>query len=169
MKWLFIDHENIGNLDSLDTSIYRKVYVFVGATHKALKINFIQLHQNVSLEVVKIKNVGQNNLDFHLSYFLGKLDVIADREIEFVMLSKDKGFDHLISFINDSGRKCRRELLSVPKKLDNPLKVDIQNANKLVETPKTQTKTNPVLGNSLQRKVSDIISRLSKIAGKKEI
>lgn len=167
MKWLFIDHENIGNLDSLDTGIYRKVFVFVGATHKALKINFMQLHQNVSLEVVKIKNVGQNNLDFHLSYFLGKLDEIADREIEFVVLSKDKGFDHLISFINDSGRKCRRELLSLPKNRMSAPKEDTQNDIKYVDPPKPQSEKNPVLDSSLQQKVSDIISRLNKIAGQK--
>jgi len=114
-KWLFIDHENIGNIESLDTKIFEKIYVFVGASHKALKINFVQLHQNVSMEVIKIRNVGQNNLDFHLSYFLGKLDATTDSNVEFVILSKDKGFDHLIRFINDNGRKCSRESLSTLK------------------------------------------------------
>ncbi|MBU2514288.1 hypothetical protein KJ966_23375 [bacterium] len=167
MKWLFIDHENIGNLDSLDTGIYRKVYVFVGATHKALKINFIKLHQNVSLEVVKIKNIGQNNLDFHLSYFLGKLDTTADKEIEFVILSKDKGFDHLISFINDSGRKCRRELLSESKDQSIDLHVESQINSKVIEPEKTPTRTNPILSNDLQQNVSDILNRLNKISGQK--
>jgi len=178
MKWLFIDHENIGNLDSLDTSIYQKIFVFVGATHKALKINFIKLHQNVSLEVIKIKNIGQNNLDFHLSYFLGKLDEIADKEIEFVVLSKDKGFDHLINFVNDTGRRCMREQLSDAKNQKNELKKD--NSQKTVQSDKVNQinnivnvsekeppQTNPILANDLQQRVSDILQRLNRIPGQK--
>lgn len=158
LKWLFIDHENIGNLDHLDTSVFQKIYVFVGATHKALKINFIQLHQNVTLEVIKIKNIGQNNLDFHLSFFLGKLDVLAESDIEFVILSKDKGFDHLIRYINDTGRKCRRELIPVVKNENQLETIVVESQDGFI---------NPILPNDIQKEVSDIMGRLKKIAGKK--
>ncbi|MBU3915531.1 hypothetical protein KKA14_08340 [bacterium] len=179
-KWLFIDHENIGNIESLDTKIFEKIYVFVGASHKALKINFVQLHQNVSMEVIKIRNVGQNNLDFHLSYFLGKLDATTDSNVEFVILSKDKGFDHLIRFINDNGRKCSRESLSTLKNSQKIQTTDVPSESQGSEVDRQinqQGRTNKIakdtpvdsspLAEDIQQKVSDTIGRLKKMAGNK--
>ncbi len=108
-KWVFVDHENVGHLNDFETEDVDKIFVFVGATHKTLKINFIKLNDNVSLEIIKIKKIGENNLDFHLSYHLGKLDVTSDSDVEFIVLSADKGFDHLIQYIHDNGRICYRE------------------------------------------------------------
>jgi hypothetical protein len=108
-KWVFVDHENVGHLNDFETDGIDKIFVFVGATHKTLKINFIKLNDNVSLEIIKIKKIGENNLDFHLAYYLGKLDVTSDLDIEFIVLSADKGFDHLIQYVNDNGRICYRE------------------------------------------------------------
>jgi PIN domain-containing protein len=108
-KWVFVDHENVGHLNDFETDDIDKIFVFVGATHKTLKINFIKLNDNVSLDIIKIKKIGENNLDFHLAYHLGKLDVTSDLDIEFIVLSADKGFDHLIQYVNDNGRICYRE------------------------------------------------------------
>lgn len=107
-RYLFIDHENIGKLDEFDQSSFQKIFVFVGALHRSLSVKFINLNESVSLEVIKVKNVSPNNLDFHLSYYMGKLDAEVNQDIEFVVYTKDKGFDHVIDYINSNGRNCSR-------------------------------------------------------------
>lgn len=39
---------------------------------------------------------------------MGKLDAEVDQDIEFVVYTKDKGFDHVINYINRNGRNCSR-------------------------------------------------------------
>ncbi|MBU2646735.1 hypothetical protein KKI24_18645 [bacterium] len=187
-RWLFIDHENIGNIESLDTGEFNKIIVFVGATHKTLKIRFVQLNQNVTMEVIKIKNVGQNNLDFHLSYFLGKYDLTADSDVEFVVLSADKGFDHLIRFISDNGRSCYRRSLSTLKKrsavvdTDDDAETDTdvpRDTDSILHKTTSRKKrpakkaapekvvSSPQPPEDTQARVADIISKLNKMSGQR--
>ena len=57
---------------------------------------------------MKIKGLSKNNLDFHLSYYLGRYHSIAPKDFIFTVVSKDKGFDCLIAHICSKGRKCLR-------------------------------------------------------------
>jgi hypothetical protein len=59
------------------------------------------------LEWIKIEGQGNNALDFHISYYLG-LYSAAKEYGEYIILSKDKGFDPLIRFLNSIQIKCRR-------------------------------------------------------------
>lgn len=168
-KWIFVDHENVGHLEKFDIASIEKLYVFVGATHKALKIGFIGLNHGLSIEVIKIKEIGNNNLDFHLAFYLGKLDVTEDPEIEFIILSKDKGFDHLIQFINERGRNCRR----VTKEslcINSPVTPKTSaKANSPIEDKLKAAKEKPLpapIPNDIRNKVSHVIENLRKVPGK---
>jgi len=58
--------------------------------------------------LLKLKAVSPDNLDFHISYYLGRFDALADAKITFVVISNDSGFDPLLSHLVETGRPCER-------------------------------------------------------------
>jgi hypothetical protein len=66
---------------------------------------------------IKLKTMGDDNLDFHIAYYLGKYAEIANPDIEFHVVTKDNGFNGLVSHIKNTGRKCSKVTFQVkPKK-----------------------------------------------------
>ncbi|MGC3874772.1 PIN domain-containing protein [Halomonas sp. GXIMD04776] len=108
MKWAFIDYENIGSLGKIDLSIYEKIIVFLGAKQPKLDFTDIKYDKPINLVVVQLKAIQDNNLDFHLAYYLGKFDTQADNAIAFEVISNDSGFSPLIAHIKNSGRICKQ-------------------------------------------------------------
>lgn len=106
--WAFIDYENIPSLEEIDLSAYTKVIIFLGAQQSSLNFGKSKYRAPVQLEVITLHNSHANNLDFHLSYYLGKYDALCSPEITFHVISKDKGFTHLLHHINANGRKCNQ-------------------------------------------------------------
>jgi len=107
-EWAFIDLENIGSLSKVSIENYDVIYVFVGS--KQSNISFIpkSTEKFVELKILKIKESSKNNLDFHLSYYLGKLDQETKKDVGFTVISNDSGFDNLIKHIISLGRRCKR-------------------------------------------------------------
>ena len=107
MKWAFIDYENVGNLDSIDLAAYEKIIVFLGAKQAKLDFGEKKYDKLLNLVVIQIKATQANNLDFHLSYYLGKFDASADHKIAFEVISNDHGYEPLLSHITSNGRLCK--------------------------------------------------------------
>lgn len=109
-KLLLIDYENIQNinLEQIEKTDYR-VFVFIGASQNKIPFSLVGAAQRFGnkLEWVKIDGNGPNALDFHIAYFLGSR-IERERNSEYVILSKDKGFDPLVRYINKQNVKCRR-------------------------------------------------------------
>lgn len=136
--WCFIDFENLPK--ALEYAIsskndFARIFVFIGSQQK-VKIDLSDT--TIPLTLVKIEGTGKNNLDFHLIYYLGKCQEIASETVEFVIFSKDTGWDRLIKFIQQEGRVCRRigefKKTAVPKTMPttNSLPADVQQViNKL--------------------------------------
>ncbi|KHD05649.1 hypothetical protein PN36_02930 [Candidatus Thiomargarita nelsonii] len=104
--WCFIDYENLPSaLEYVISNDYARILVFLGAQQKNVNID---LSKQTTAEVIKIKGVGKNNLDFHLIYYLGKCQANAGNHVEFAVFSKDTGWDNLIQFIQNEGRTCHR-------------------------------------------------------------
>ena len=53
-----------------------------------------------------IQGISPNNVDFHLSFYLGKYSAIAPADVLFSVYSKDKGYDNLILTIDKMERFC---------------------------------------------------------------
>lgn len=106
MKWAFIDYENIGTLKGLDLSIYERVIIFIGANQRKINICDEKYTHPVNITLVKMDTISPNNLDFHLSFYLGKFANEAPENIEFEVITNDNGFMPLITHINSSGRAC---------------------------------------------------------------
>lgn len=112
MKWAFIDYENVGCLSKIDLSTYEKVVVFIGAKQPKLDFGDKKYETPINLVLIQIKVTQSNNLDFHLSYYLGKYDQEACSNISFDVISNDNGFSPLISHIKSNGRTCKQVKLS---------------------------------------------------------
>jgi hypothetical protein len=106
MRWAFIDYENIGTLKNIDLSGYDRVILLVGFKQPKVCFGDILYDNPINITFIKLADVQKNNLDFHLSYYLGKFDAEADKHIKFEVISNDNGFEPLVNFIASNGRKC---------------------------------------------------------------
>jgi ribosomal protein S27AE len=106
---LLVDYENVHTIDlsRLDDS-YRAI-IFVGASQnppKAARLNGTA-HRFRRVDFQKITGNGKNALDFHIAFHLGRA-FETDRETICIVLSRDKGFDPLLLYLNKNGLPCRR-------------------------------------------------------------
>ena len=108
-KFLLIDYENIQKVNLSDVPDNTLVRVFVGQSQKNIPFELVQQAQRFGqcIEWIKIEGQGSNALDFHIAFYLGKLQT-EHKRASFIILSKDKGFDPLIKYINKSKVSCRR-------------------------------------------------------------
>lgn len=110
-NYVLIDFENVQpkNLELLTKHPF-KVFVFVGASQTKVPFDLadsMQLLGN-NAKYIKIAGNGQNALDFHIAYYLGEL-ASKDPGSSFHVISKDKGFDPLIRYLNSRNVSVQRE------------------------------------------------------------
>ncbi len=128
MKYAFIDYENVNTLDidGINLCEYARIFLFVGAADNQ---NYVMLPSNIdnmlNISLIKVHKIAKNNLDFHIAYFLGRLDVTVNKDVEFHVLSYDRGYEGLCEFISSqpNGRRCRlllaRQLANIQPLLEN--------------------------------------------------
>ena len=118
-NYVLIDFENVQpkNLEILADHPF-KVFVFVGANQTKVSIELAEAMQVLgnNAHYIRISGTGQNALDFHIAYYIGKL-AAGDPNANFHVISKDKGFDPLIKHLK--GQKIRvqreRDLAEIPQ------------------------------------------------------
>jgi ribosomal protein L31E len=130
MKWAFIDYENVGGLGKIELSIYEKVIVFLGAQQPKIDFGDKKYDTPINLVLVQLKATQSNNLDFHLSYYLGKYNSEASSSVSFDIISNDNGFSPLIAHIKSNGRNCKQV------KIANALGVTTKLITSLTSKPK---------------------------------
>ncbi|MCY3621548.1 MAG: PIN domain-containing protein [Gammaproteobacteria bacterium] len=107
--YILIDYENVKAIDL--GPITDKAYhlmVFVGASQHKISTDFaMQVQSLKAAEYVRISGNGHNALDFHIAYMIGRL---AEREPDasFHIVSKDRGFDPLITYLKANNIKASR-------------------------------------------------------------
>lgn len=114
MKWAFIDYENVGCLGKVDLSQYEKAFVFIGATQSKLSFGETKYVAPIDLTILTLQVTQSNNLDFHLSYYLGKYNEEAADDVVFEVISNDNGFSPLIAHIRANGRQCKQVKIKTP-------------------------------------------------------
>ena len=123
-NYVLIDFENVQpkNLELLTTHPF-KVFVFVGASQTKVSFDLADSMQLLGNDAryIKIAGNGQNALDFHVAFYIGEL-AAKDKDANFYIISKDKGFDPLIKHLE--GRKISiqrvKDLAEIP-----PLRVSV--------------------------------------------
>lgn len=100
-NYVLIDYENVqpSALSALEKEHF-KVIVFVGANQAKVAFDVAAQLQRLgpSASYVKISGNGPNALDFHIAYYIGHL-AAAEPDAYFHIISKDTGFDPLISHL----------------------------------------------------------------------
>ena len=100
-NYVLIDYENVqpSALSVLEKEHF-KVVVFVGANQVKVAFDVAAQLQRLgpSASYVKISGNGPNALDFHIAYYIGHL-AAAEPDAYFHIISKDTGFDPLISHL----------------------------------------------------------------------
>lgn len=108
-RLLFVDFENVQNVDltKVDSSI--RIVIFVGKNQKTLSLDLVMKSQSLGsrLEWKQVDGHGKNALDFFIVYYVGKT-LEKNPNTECIILSKDKGFDPLLKYLRLKDRKCSR-------------------------------------------------------------
>lgn len=148
MKYAFIDYENLHSLDGLNLVEYERIFLFVGATNKCINLTE-KFSDEIHITLITVKEIGKNNVDFHIAYYLGKLDTIVDKRIEFYILSNDQGYNGICQFISQQNNKrvCLRIENNKPEEqtvenIPEPQKIDkvTQAVNEYIAYIKQTTK-----------------------------
>ena len=110
LNHVLIDHENVqpAALSLVDRSDVR-IWIFVGASQTKLSADLaIAAHSMGSrVRYVRISGNGSNALDFHIAYYLGQL-ACQEPDAYFHIISRDTGFDPLLSHLRADKRKAYR-------------------------------------------------------------
>ncbi len=106
---LFVDYENVQTLDLAALPGDWRVRVFVGSAQKSISITTVLAAQALGprLEWVRSVDGGPNALDFIIAYSLGA-ELARSPATPCVVLSKDRGYDALLSYLKAQGHTCRR-------------------------------------------------------------
>ncbi|GBO54295.1 hypothetical protein APA_2243 [Pseudanabaena sp. lw0831] len=110
-NYILIDYENVQNIDLTclkEKSFYIKI--FIGTNQTKIPIDLVLKSQELGNQVewIQINGSGKNALDFHITFVLGKL-VQKDPEGFFHIISKDTGFDPLITYLKNQKVLCNRK------------------------------------------------------------
>lgn len=118
ITYVLIDLENLTPKDlALLSGDQFHVRVFHGRKQKSISIEafspLVQLGERAKL--VSSPGEGSNALDFLIAFELGRLfhqhriaETASPKKVEFVVLSDDKGFDPLMSYMTEKGFSARR-------------------------------------------------------------
>ena len=108
---LLVDFENIQDLDYLkklrNTDL--EVRVFIGPQQAKLPTALVRQAQPFGsrLHWIQMEGHGKNALDFHIAYTIGLL-AAENRKRRIFILSKDTGFDPLLSYLSKRNIDCQR-------------------------------------------------------------
>ena len=109
-NFVLVDFENVQpkNVSLLHGHSF-KIKVFVGASQARIPFELARaLHAfGPDAEYIQIDGNGKNALDFHISYYIGRL-AAETPDASFYVISKDKGFDPLIKHLKAQGISCQR-------------------------------------------------------------
>lgn len=106
---LVIDFENIPKLESVKTTKYSKIILFLSKNASKITIPDSFCNKMIDFSIYKVDTVGKNNLDFHIVHFISDYLARTQSPKYIFLMSKDKGYDGVIKTINNQyGNICTR-------------------------------------------------------------
>ncbi len=167
MHYILIDYENVQpkNFTAAIEGDY-KILFFVGAAQYQLPDRLIAAIQalGTKADYILIPEIGPNALDFHLTYYVGKL-AAQDPTAHLHIISKDIGYDPLITYLSRKNVKIERtetlkDIAIKPAKqaVKKPAHVKMGTAQKInaiqhylkTSRPRTEDKLSSFIKNTLQ-------------------
>lgn len=162
MSVYLIDYENVHyagweGIDKLTNKDEVILFYSENASTIPMELHIKVVNSGANLRYIHVAKTAKNYLDFQLSALSGYL-VAQTNQTEFVVVSKDTGFNAVVDFWNHqdfAGREVRfsrrEQIAEVPavKKAD-PKKAAKQTATKKIEIKKTEIKKEVKQGTSNQ-------------------
>jgi len=144
----FIDFENIQKIDMSEVTGTTKLIIMVGnkQSKKAAVYSHLAIDHASSVELIKTHGEGQNALDFHIAYYLGKY-IGIDNNIKYIIYSNDKGYDPLITHLKNEGIFIKR--IMIIDSIKSALKEIKDEAKPLIEKKRTKRDKYKVIISSL--------------------
>jgi hypothetical protein len=109
-EFVLIDFENTQPKDvaSLNGGRY-KIKVFLGSQQAKIPLAMARALQALGphAEYIQISGNGNNAVDFHIAYYMGRLAASAPGA-QFHVISRDTGFDPLLKHLKEQGISCQR-------------------------------------------------------------
>ena len=112
----FVDYENVHKhipIDEIARGNHQGVLLFVG-NQQTIPNDWLIVDYNIT--VIRVGKTSKDNVDFHISAYLGMVHVGRDNSVRFIVWSKDKGFDDLIEHFKTRKRRIERKEPTKPKK-----------------------------------------------------
>jgi hypothetical protein len=110
-RYVFIDFEGLKKVKFKKLEkVCDKLFVLINIHEENIPFQLVMNMQRLGRGVkwVVVNSPKEVNLNYHLCFLMGKLHQKVDKTIEFAVLSNDKSFDPLITYINKNGRSCLR-------------------------------------------------------------
>jgi len=108
--YVLIDYENVQptSLDKFKEQGY-KLRLFVGANQNKIPVDLAAQIQSFGsdAEYIRIEGSGKDALDFHIAFYMGRISA-QEPGSQFIVISKDTGFDPLIRHLKASKIKVTR-------------------------------------------------------------
>ena len=157
---ILVDLENVQHVDLSHIEATTRVVIFHGASQKSVPIELVIATQSLGkrVEWVKIEGNGNNALDFHIACYLGRT-LEKEPGSACVVLSKDKGFDPLLKYLNRNGLKCRR-IESMLERASAPIAAGNPHYKRVLEVlRKSEKKSRPRKRKTLAQHISSIFQK----------
>jgi hypothetical protein len=169
-NYVLVDYENapVKSLALLTGEQFR-VYVYLGPHNTRLPLELVLAMQEFGdrAKYIVLEKSGINALDFHIAYYLGSLTK-ADPEGFYHIISKDTGFDPLISHIKSQKIFCARSIsieempcfkktASVPASMKEASIVETISAP--IAIAQTGIPPHPLVSDLMKTAVNDLIKR----------
>lgn len=161
MRLFFVDFENVlsgGMMGVCNINTDDKVFLFYTTNSNKLEFKLYEelLKAPGTVQLIEV-TTGNNSLDFQLSSYLGSF-VPNNKKAQFIIVSKDKGFDAVVDFWSKRDISIKRvnnmdlqDNASLNKELEEKLpefKKDIPDIIEML----TKYKTKQGLNNALTKK-----------------
>jgi hypothetical protein len=166
-NYIFVDFESVQEIDlDLINGKPVKVFLFLGVQQHKVPVELMkQVHRfHAQVELVELESAGKNALDFVLAHHTGRV-AVADPQGYFHILSRDKGFEALITHLRSHKiLAARAEVFAKIPALFDPLKLPLPERiakvrATLLKTPKTRPtkaqKMRSLIHSCFQKKLSD--------------
>lgn len=108
-KFLYIDYENVQDVQPEVIDDTMKVLIIVGDNQSKVPLQLVQQTQPFGdcVEWLQVSGKGRNALDFFIAYYIGR-DVSIRPDKEYIIYSKDAGYDPLIDHLSKENIKISR-------------------------------------------------------------